>query len=80
MERIVPTHFIEVWRGEYETEGRTCARNAISELPDYLEKSKIIGVETVAVWYIKPTDVPLANRLVARLLGLGNMLSHKPKP
>lgn len=43
-ERIIPTHFIEVWKGAYTTYLTKCC--SINELEYFLKGTKIGGYET----------------------------------
>jgi hypothetical protein len=71
------THFIEVWK--YSNDPETEMENSpspIRELDEDLEFSKKhADIQTVAVWRIKETDVPIEKRLGDRFLGGAGLVS-----
>lgn len=51
--RIVPTHFIEVWKG-----GTYDIPLPICSLERQLQTSRLFGIKTLFIWKIKLKDVP----------------------
>ena len=60
------THFIEFYRFFGKSGIYTSGIKPIKELQKELTMTLIYG-ETIAVWRIKPTDVPIEERLAKRL-------------
>jgi hypothetical protein len=65
MTRIQPECFIEVWKGINTTSG-TCYLEDEEELGYALDATEDLGYKTIALFLIKPTSIPLAERLEAR--------------
>jgi hypothetical protein len=63
------THFIEIWRGSSSaTHDYVCLD--ISYLETQLTATRFSPyLQTIAVWKIKPTNVPLGQRLAKRIGG-----------
>jgi hypothetical protein len=71
------THFIEVWKysdGDYDS---TFEPWPIEDLQFDLKDTIQQGHETIAVWRIKPTDVPLQTRLLKLVLRETEYLQKK---
>ena len=64
------THFIEVCKTEDDYLINLFPQE-IGCLSDSFEVTKSYNFKTVAVWYIKPTDMPLQTRLDLRQFGMG---------
>jgi len=63
------THFIEVWNDIFGQ-----GVSDVYEIEDFdgtLSQTQKCNCETIAVWRIKPTDVPLQQRLDLRKWGMG---------
>jgi hypothetical protein len=70
------THFCEVWK--YYADGRTVCSyiTGIGTLKENLAMTDFNFVcETIAVWRIKETDVPIEKRLGDRFLGGAGLVS-----
>ena len=64
MKRIQPECFIEVW--EYRKSKYNTKPVDIDYMPSELRKAKMLYVNIIAVFLIKRTTIPLAERLEAR--------------
>ena len=61
------THFIEVYKSGWGKNLRNTMCNEISEMVRYLKETDCKRtLETIAVWRIKPSDVPLSWRMLNR--------------
>jgi len=65
------THFIEIWKYKNGGYDQTCEPWPIEDLETDLRETATFGHETIAVWRIKGTDVPLQQRLDLRRFGMG---------
>lgn len=72
------THFIEVWKSKYSGQLLMANCNPIDWLNICLGVTVRDGLgETIAVWRIKPTDVPLQERLLRRVLRETELLQKR---
>ena len=73
MTRIKPESFVECWEHRESGTFNTAYPDDITNLQSELKDTHFGGHKTIALFLIKPTSIPLAERLEAR--GLNN-----PKP